>query len=387
MVKLSSRQGIERARNSVKAHNRGHLPHMFAVLQTANPPVDDCLILVQDSDAEPSNKFEFRSLVNFEERDAVLGILSPRSQSSALRHSSIQVKRGRLGGKKAETLLILNRLPIGFLDSPGPVLKGFLKSVGRALDDIRLSGKAHNLHWWLALELALKGWVRRSSVVSVAEELDYRVPEFSEDIIADDGLYIWQEYLDRTINSLEEQLSSPKNRNPFNDRLVVTTITNLLGIRDPGICAVLIRSFARRHECEVHDDVLAPACPLPSRFISELSPEDAAVGEEVVALYDDNEGISRHALEQRYPSQLHVIANLFLSGRLVASPEGFIFTREQLIRYRDILLDAGEDLARASVREIKDRTQLGRRAAESLQSLFAELFRDGLIQPRREHHA
>ncbi|MCB1218542.1 hypothetical protein KDL44_14250 [bacterium] len=384
MVKISSRQGIERTRRSVKAHSRGHQPHMFAVLETDHPPAEEFVILVQDSDAEPSNKYEFRSLVTFEERQAVLGVISPRSQSSALRHSSIQVKRGRLGSKPAETLLILNRLQHGFLDNPGPVLKGTLRSVGRALDQIRCSGRPHNLHWWLAMELAMKGWVRRSSVSGLAEDLGLPVPEFGSEVIPADGLYIWTEFLDRTLDDLEKQLDAPRNRNPFNDRLVATTITNLLGIRDPGISAVLIGRFAQRHNCEVLPDVQVLSCSLPGRFVSELSPEDEATGQEIVSLYDAGEGVTRHALEQKYPSQLNVIANLFLSGRLVASPEGFIFTREQLISYRDSLIAAGEDLAHPSVRAIKDELGLGRKAAEALQGLFADLFRDGFIPPQLE---
>ncbi|MCB1220078.1 MAG: hypothetical protein H7A35_12875 [Planctomycetales bacterium] len=387
MVKLSSRQGIERTRRSIKAHSRGHQPHMFAVLETDHAPVDESVLLVQDSETEPSNKFEFRSLVEFEERKAVLGTIAPRAQSSALRHSSIQVKRGRLGNKAAETLLILNRLPVGLLENPGPVLKGMLKSVGRALDQINCNGRPHNLHWWLAIELAMKGWVRRQSVESLAAELDCNVPTFGPGIIPADGLYIWTEYLDRTIDQLEQQLESPKNRNPFNDRLVATTIANLLGIRDPGICAVLIGSFAQRHNCEVLPDVQVLSCNLPTRFVSELDDEDRAIGDEIVALFENGEGVSRHSLEQKYPSSMHVIANLFLCGKLVASPEGFIFTREQLIRYRDILLAAGEDLSRPSVRVIKDECGLGRRAAESLQGLFADLFRDGYTLPPQEHGA
>lgn len=360
---------------------------MFAVLDTANPPEDEYLILVQDSDVEPSVKFEFRSLVVFEEFGAVLGIISPKSQTTALRHSSIQVKRGRLGNKKAETLLVLNRLPLGFLEVPGPVLKGTLKAVGRALADINYTGRAHNLHWWMALEFALKGWVRTASLESLAVEMQCSPPQYNDNIVVEDGLLFWKEYLDRMLGKLEEQLESPKNRNPFFDRLVAATVMSFLGVREPAVCAALIRNFAQRHGCDMHADVQMPSCDLPRRFISELSPEDAAIGEEVVALFADDEGISRGSLEQRFPSHMHVIANLFLSGRLVASPEGYIFTREQLLIFREKLSALGEDLANLSVRVIKDETGLGRKAAENLQSLFAELFRNGICHSPQEQSA
>jgi len=374
-------------RQSVKAHNRGHQPHMFAVLETANSPEEEFLILVQDSDAEPSIKFEFRTLVVFEEFEAVLGIVCPRSMTTAMRHSSLQVKRGRLGNKKAETLLILNRLPLGFLDTPGPVLKGTLKAVGRALAELNYSGRAHNLHWWMSLEFAMKGWIRRSSMEALAIELHCTAPQFHENIVQEDGLLFWRDYLDRTIQKLEDQLESPRNRNPFLDRLVATSIASFLGIREPGVCAALIKDFARRHNCQIVDDVQMLSCNLPSRFVSEMSAQEEAVAGEVVALFTDGEGVSRHTLEQRFPSHLHVIANLFLSGRIVASPEGYIFTREQLIEYRDKLAATGENLSNLPVRVIKDVTGLGRKAAESLQSLFAELFRNGFNHPPREQHA
>jgi hypothetical protein len=378
VARISKKQNIERTRHSVKAHNRGHLPHMFAVLDTDNPPEDEFLILVQDTDVEPSVKFEFRSLVVFEEYAAVLGIVSPKSQTTAVRHSSIQVKRGRLGNKKAETLLILNRLPLGFLEVPGPVLKGTLKAVGRALADLEYTGRAHNLHWWMALEFALKGWVRTASLQSLAVELQCSPPRYNDNIVEEDGLLLWKEYLERMLAKLDEQLESPKNRNPFFDRLVAATITSFLGVREPGVCAALIRNFASRHGCRTVPDVQMLSCDLPSRFVSEMSAEDAAIGEEILARFAEDEGISRSSLEQRFPSHLHVIANLFLSGRLVSSPEGYIFTREQLLGFKDKLSTPGADLAHLSVRLIKDETGLGRKAAENLQSLFAELFRNGL---------
>ena len=360
---------------------------MIAVLDTTHPPEDEYLILVQDSEAEPSVKFEFRSLVYFEDHGAVLGIVSPRSMTTAMRYTSLQVKRGRLGNKQSETLLILNRLPLGFLDTPGPVLKGTLKSVGRALAEIRYSGRPHTLHWWMAYEFAMKGWIRCSSVKSLAAELQCTEPQFTDSIVRQDGLLIWREYLDRTLQRLEDQLESPKNRNPFLDRLVANSIANFLGIRDPGVTAALINSFAQRYNCELVDDVQMLSCNLPSRFVSEMSADDDAVAAEVVALFAGGEGVSRHQLEQRFPSHLHVIANLFLSGRLVASPEGYIFTREQLMEYRDKLSAIGEDLSNLSVRVIKDETGLGRKAAECLQSLFADLFRNGLHHPPREQQA
>ena len=384
MTRLSSRQGLEYARRSVKAHSRGHQPHMFAVLETRNPPADECLILVQDSDAEPSSKFEFRSLAVFDELEAVLGILCPRSHSSALRHSSMKVKRGRLGNKNAEHLLILNRIPVGFLDNPGPVLKGMLKSIERALSQISYSGRAHNLHWWLALELAMKGWVRRASVDNLAAELELSVPQFKDGIIASDGLYVWKEYLERTLDQLEASIQSPKNQNPLADHLVAENISNLLGIRDNGVIGVLIHEFARRHGCIVSDDVVQSSCRLPDSLVPELPESDRLIAEEILNLYDSGEGVSRFALEQKYPSNLNIVARLFLSGKLVASPEGFIFTRTQLLDYRNKLLESGEDLSMLSIRTIKDQTGLGRKAAEALQSLFSELFRDGYEHGNRE---
>lgn len=387
MVKLSDRQGIERTRKSVKAHSRGHLPVMFAVLETDHPPVDEVIILVQDSDAEPSNKFEFRSLATFEDRNAVLGIIIPKTQSSAMRHSRIQVKRGRLGSKPSETLLVLNRLPVQFNDAPGPVLRGILKSVGRALEAVQHEGRAQNLHWWLAIELAMKGYIRRTSVESVAEELGCRMPSFNGAVKSADGLFIWQEYLDRTVDQLEDALTAEKNANPFRDSLQSCTICNLLDIRDQGLCSVIIDDFANRHGCPLRADVQAVSCELPDEFRTEASDEDRAVAESILASFAAGEGSSRHVLEKEYPSHRHVIARLFDSGKLVASPEGYVFTRKQLMDYRDMLIAAGEDLSRLSVRVVKDTTGLNRKGAESLQTLFAEMFRYGYIQPLQEQGA
>jgi hypothetical protein len=94
----------------------------------------------------------------------------------------------------------------------------------------------------------------------------------------------------------------------------------------------------------------------------------------MLELYRGDAGLSLDELRRRHSSELHIVEWLLEAERLIATPSGQVFRRDELERHIAALRRHTSDLAQLGVRELKDLLKLRRRPAEGLRAFLVDRF-------------
>jgi hypothetical protein len=285
------------------------------------------------------------------------------------------VQRGRRGSKPAEQLDILAPIPREFRRWPHARQAGVLKAVGRAFTDASNSSAA-SPQWWLALNLALAGYVPRAQWDKHWQAVSAAQPELGPRIEHIGQRLVWREHLERLRDELSAVLTGSK-RNPFLHALTPPVVRQLLSPQPGGIASRIIEMVAQRYSLAVKPTEYGISLPLAGELAPTAPPPtDATLAEEILLLFESGSGLNREALARRYPAKQHVLRQLFEAEMLVESPDGYIFSGRALHQHVGQLQEAGSDFACIGVREIKDILKLPRRQAEALRTYLRFVFSD-----------
>ena len=347
----------------------------LAVLSTDHPPADPVKLVTADAtaaDALGGGKAGFTPRHHYAGLNALLGTLrlpdaTPRPVCTA--HA---VQRGKRGSKPPETLFILDTLPTDFPGNTQVEARGVLKAVARAVRALCGERAPVAADWWLAMELARRGHVRRGQLVAAAGEAALATALDSPCLVPADNLLVWDEYVHRQAGLLAQEITKGK-RNPFLTRLDPGIVISQLQMTHRGVAALVVRAIADRHGLATGEDELGPNAVLAGDLAPPLPGEaDATARETIMAALEQGGVPGRRGLLKLVPSQPHVVAWLFAAEHLKESPDGFIFTRDQLTGWLAELRRAGLDPAQAGVRDLKDHLGLDRRTAEALRAWLVE---------------
>lgn len=345
----------------------------FAVLHTTHPP-QQALTLVSADAGSPVVKLPFSPLFYYAEHNALLGKLMATTGSQAA-DVMLSVQRGRRGSKLPEQLDILAPIPREFHRWPHARQAGVLKAIGRAFSDASSSTAANPL-WWLALNLALLGYVPYAqwdkhwqAVLAAEPELGPRIERIGLDLV-------WREHLELLSDRLTAMLTGSK-RNPFLRVLTPSAVRQLLSLQAEGVASRIVEMVAQKYSLAVKPTLLGISLPLAGE-LEPVKPSnaDGALAEEILERFETGSGTDRKALARRYPAKQHLLRQLFEAGMLVESPDGYIFSGRALHQHLDQLRKAGFDFACIGVREIKTTLKLPRRQAEALRTYLHSIFSD-----------
>jgi hypothetical protein len=311
-------------------------------------------------------------LLSFEQHGAVLGLTQTGLRVTI--PAKLPVQRCRRGNHCAEELLLLGPAQAGIAAWPKPLLAGVLKAVGRALDDARAGAPPSLPYWWLACQLALSGTVRRAEWKARWRTIEDKRPELGPRILRLGPYLVWHEHLLLLRDGLEQKLLKGK-RNPLLTELTPATVSALAGADEEHIAPRVISLLAEKHGLVVVERSGAPVLELSG----DLAPPpahgtDLRVADEIVALFENDEGLSRAMLAKRYPAHKHVIHWLFASGILVDTGSGYVFTREQLRSILAALEERGLNIAEASTGVLRKDLGLKRPAAEALRAYLMKRY-------------
>jgi hypothetical protein len=345
----------------------------FAVLQTTHPPQRP-IALVSADETSPAVKLPFSPLLYYTEHNALLGKLTAPAGSKVV-VVTLSVQRGRRGSKPPEQLDILAPIPGEFRRWPRARQAGVLKAVGRAFADASNSTAASPL-WWLALNLALAGYVpcarwRKQWQASLPAEpgLGPRIEHIGQ-------FLVWREHLKLLSDKLIAVLTGSKC-NPFLRVLTPSAVRQLLPLQSEGVATRIVEIVAQRYSLAVTPTDFGINLPLAGELAPALpSHVDEALAEEIIGLFETGSGLVRKALARRYPAKQHLLRQLFEAEMLVESPDGYIFSGRALRQHLDQLLAAGSDLACIGVGDIKRILKLPRRQAEALRTYLRSTFSD-----------
>ena len=174
----------------------------------------------------------------------------------------------------------------------------------------------------------------------------------------------------RCAAQLTEQLSHSKKSNPLLEQVDLPLVMDWLKIKRAEIALVVLKAFAASIDHEIApapaQHVVLAGSGYPKRVATDEEQEIAA---KMLAVFNDGEGSNRPALAKAFPAHQHIISWLFDARKLQTSPDGYVFTSEELDRFTNSLGHAFGAPA-PSVRDIKDKLELGRKKAEQLRSLL-----------------
>ena len=355
--------------NSGDDERRARLqPSQLAVLLTDHPPADGIRLVT--AEGLPAVKFRFRPVHYYPQRSALLGLASPPSSGRLPENPDFTVQRGRRGGKPPERLFLLGRSRPGFATGSKVQAGGMYKAVDRALADVHPGPDPGALEWWLAVEFAWRGFTAQRRAAARAEAAGQELAFDAARIASEQGLLVWHEYLERMCAQLRRGMLHGR-RNPFLGVLTAEVVLHRLKTGSRALAEMILGFFAKLEKLELGEESGGASVSLSGELAPPEPDEvDALAVETVLAALADGGVPGRNALYKLVPSQPHVIAWLFDSGRLVEAPDGYLFTARELAGYRRQLLAAGLDPAEAGVGELKSRLKLGRKAAEGLRSLL-----------------
>jgi len=285
----------------------------------------------------------------------------------------IEVHRGRVGGKAAERLLVLEKMTAEMLRWPAVRWQGKLKAAEGMLREWNWHPESFALLWF-ALQLALHDTLAKAELKHAAETFGEKAYGIPAHVVRAGAYLAWGPQLDVMAQALPAQLAQRKTANPLRDELDAKTAARLLGLNQPALADEALERFGKLHKLPIkHDKPGGLRVMLDARFRPALQPGDAAVVAKVEELYQSGEGLPVALLRAKFPSHQHVIHWMLDAGRLVATAEGYIFTRRQLRQYLSKLPASRVQAGTIGVRDIKDILGLQRRAAEALRAyLVAE---------------
>lgn len=342
---------------------------MFGMLKTHKPPTDR-VVLVCQGHTTAGRKLAFSPLVTLEQTKCVFGLVEFQGRASEAAGWSADVWRGRIGSKPPEHLALLQICPRELKEGPKPQFKGTIKAVARAFAELEQGGLDYRHQAWLAVEFALRGYVNKASnpPFGKLEDLGSALPP---DVVVDTGEYlVWNGYIERCVSQVSAKLSHPKKSNPLLSQLSLRQLMALAGISQSELGLAVLTGFAasigKQVDSTLEPSVMLAGTGLPKRKAGTEEQEDA---QRVMARFADGEGATREALGKAFPAKQHVISWLFDAHILQASPEGYVFTSEELARYSKALA-LGFGGPPPSVREIKDKLELPRKKAEQLRLLL-----------------
>jgi len=349
-------------------------PAHLAVLLTDHPPAASVrLVATEDSGSLlGDSKAWFRPLIGYEGLQSLLGEVILPMEIDGIVASAHSVQRGRRGSKPPERFFILGRSSAEFAEGAQVKVRGLLKAIERAIRAIAGTTDTTAEQWWLAVELARRGHLRRGRIASAAGE-DFLDAALNYECLGQAGnLVVWDEYTGRCADNLTKQLTTGK-RNPLLTKLSPGIAKELLDLANLSLAEHVVKTLASRHGLETADGLFGQCAVLSGELAPPpLAEADQRVRDAVLTALEEGKVSGRHDLLKLDRSRPHVQAWMFSAGILIEAPDGYLFTDGQLCGWLAELAAAGIEPGQASVREIKDVLGLKRKPAEALRAWLVE---------------
>jgi hypothetical protein len=323
--------------------------------------------------AAPPQHCQFRPYFVSETTGVAIGECEASPSVVSAARAVLEVHRGRVGGKAPERLVMLERLTPEMLRWPAVRWQGKLKAAEAMLREWNWQSGSYAL-LWLALKLALHEAALKTELKAAADAFGEKTYGLPAHVVRSGAWLAWGPQLDAAAEKLPAVLLQRRTANPLRDELDLKTAARLLALQQPELADEVLRRFSKLGKLSTkHDRTGGLRLLLGERYCPALRPDDAAVVRKIEALYEAGEGLPVALLRAQFPSHQHVIQWMLDAGRLVATAEGYIFTRQQLRLYLSKLPTSRVESGMVGVREIKDTLGLPRRAAEALRAyLVAE---------------
>lgn len=330
--------------------------------------------------------YQFRLQVASGDVGVAIGECVAAAGTPALARGAIEVFRGRAGGKPGERLVLLRPLTPAELRWPAVRWQGKLKAALALLREWCWHTGSSTL-LWLAMQFTLADAIAKQELKTAARDFGEKLSGMPGQVVKVGELLAWSPQLDALAGSLVEVLEQRRNSNPLRDELNARTIQKLLALGQAELAPEILKRFTQLHKLQIKIGALGERrAILDERSRLPLNARDATAVRQIEGMYDRDEGLPLPELRRKFASQQHVIHWLLDAGRLVATAEGYIFTRQQLRQYLSKLPAPRVKNGTIGVREIKDTLGLNRHAAEALRAhLVAEYGRpeDGVAVRHR----
>lgn len=364
-----NRQDDSSSAQGVKSRSRIAQPHL-AVLLTDHPPAGGVILVpAQEPTAgEATTKYRFTPLHHYADRQALLGLILTSAGERLPSFHGTLVQRGRRGGKQPEQLYIAGKAPDSLRSGIGPLTTGLLKALGRAQRDAAGTNETGLLHWWLAVEFIRRGYIPHSKATARTEGAGMAAYDPPERVMAAGGWLIWREYLERCVDEILVTLQTGK-RNPLLNQVTHRMVRSKFRLPDDELAGQVLEQLAHQAALPLTQTDAGPLVVLTGDLAPpDTNAVDARAVEAVLKLLADGRAAGYAGLLKAAPSQPHVVAWLFEADKLIESPDGYVFTADELNGYLKQLSADGMTPIQASIRDIKDRLRLARRAAEGLRA-------------------
>jgi hypothetical protein len=307
-------------------------------------------------------QLRFVSLARHDADACCIGLLH-NSSGYRLRAPIIEVVPERGDSRAPAQLTIAGKLPRRIVSLPGPVLKGFAKSVVQASTDL---GSAANPpdRWKAALTLALDGELPVSPQGTTPGGRN--AVAFSKQ----DGRLVWQPFVARLAGELTGLAGKLAERNPFADGLTQSAAARLLDTGNRRMAGLALERAAADNGWEQTWRLGETLYQLRGPSAAGPDADDEAAAQKIYEAVEQGEG-GLAQLRTKFRARPHVLPWLLEAGRLVCSADGFLFTQNELSSYwRE--LELGDQAEVPGVGEIKERLGLKRRKAEGLRRLLSD---------------
>lgn len=319
--------------------------------------------------------YKFQPLIYYAGRGLVLGIIEP-TRDAHLQLEQHLVRPAPDVSAEPLLLQIISPAPRTLTAWPRVRREGVLKAIERAVDDASQDAEPGLANWWLACQLALRGFVTREEWKDCCHRTAGRHVEPGSLVEPAGPHLVWYEYLELELEKLRTKALS-EERNPLQSELTPTVASRALGGLPVEICSRLLELLAKRDGLPLDYWQGEPIIKLAGKPESTgSSPDDAEVIKDVMKAFAIGQGAVRDVLERRYPGHRHVIRWLFEAQWLVETADGYVFTRQQLERLLIKVLDWDIPPAQIGVGTLKQRLGLARRRAEALRSYLVEKYGD-----------
>lgn len=347
-------------------------PRWFAALYTTHPPAE-VVKLVGENAAGEKVEFRLELLQYAEVQRVLLGIVSCEAGFALPPNARLGVKRGRVGAKPPETLQLLGPVTQDVENWPRARWAGFAKGAVRALHEMAgVSEELSPLLPWLAVQLALHGYVHRKEAAKAAQTLGAVTLAAKGPVLQVGDLLVWRDFLARQCDELDGRLRELQRRNPFISGATREQVQRWLKLDHPELAGRILREFCERAGLRVGRSLLGPVVRL-GKLHDSVPPRDYAVAQAILQSIHLDQISHKHELQASHPSQLHIAAWLVDAGMIVDCA-GYLFTRDDLLEALDKLREMKTNVASAGVRDIKDVLGYPRRKAEALRAFIVQHF-------------
>jgi hypothetical protein len=300
----------------------------YGLLFSAKEPQGD-LRLLTESEEPHDIRLDARVLAYDDEQKLALVEALPISMLPITTPASLQVLRGRRGGKSPECLYVLQAMHRRPHEMRSQESAGFSKAVLRAISTLCPDGDIDLPHAWLAAELASKGYVSRSDLARTCRRIGEPLPDTPPGTVQCPGFIVFSEWLEKTAQRSIEIGTKKALRNPLFSRLDTRHIQEFGSEIDAALANLLVRRIAYISATEVLPDALGEGTPIKAPR-PELGSRDRIVVEEIVQRFTTGNGVKREQLEKLYPGSRHVVAWMFEAHELVESADGFVLAYASL---------------------------------------------------------